>query len=149
MSSPFCVFPARKWQEQAAQKSTRPRLCLQISEDIRRCTLTFGHVSNNVPYALFLADLHGSHEAPPQPSVLAIDAGGALIECEGADLSPRELQGKYRVALGRIGGEGSSTAVDRHKPIYQRNVKTDEKQAIADAANALSALWKLSKGRKA
>ena len=63
-------------------------------------------------------------------------------------MSPRELQGKFTVALGRIGGEGSSSGADRHKPIYQRNSKMDDKQAIAEAADALSALWKVQKGRK-
>ncbi|MBV9182448.1 MAG: hypothetical protein JO356_14145 [Acidobacteria bacterium] len=53
-------------------------------------------------------------------------------------MSPRELQGRYSIALGKIGG-----AVDRHKPIYQRDSRITEQKAIEEAANALSALWKL------
>ena len=64
-------------------------------------------------------------------------------------MSPRELQGKFTVALERIGGEVSTARADRHKPIYQRNAAPDKKQAIAEAADALSALWKIQKGRKA
>ena len=63
-------------------------------------------------------------------------------------MSPRELQGKFTVALERIGGEVTEGA-DRHKPIYQRKAAPDQKQAIAEAADALSALWKVSQRRKA
>ena len=55
-------------------------------------------------------------------------------------MSPGELLGKYMVALGRIGGSDGS---DRHKPIYERNSQRTELQAIEEAANALSALWKI------
>lgn len=64
-------------------------------------------------------------------------------------MSPRELQGKFTVALERIGGDVTSASADRHKPIYPRHAPMDEKQAITEAANALSALWKVQKGRKA
>lgn len=67
---------------------------------------------------------------------------------EGGNLSPLELQGKYTVALGRIRGETGSDGADRRKPIYERNSKWDERQAIAEAANALSALWKVRRSGK-
>ena len=63
-------------------------------------------------------------------------------------MSPRELQGKFIVALGRIGGETGSDGTGRRKPIYQRNSQQSERQAIADAANALSALWKVRGSHK-
>ena len=63
-------------------------------------------------------------------------------------MSPRELQGKYMVALGRIGGEAGADRADRRKPIYKRNSQQAERQAIAEAANALSALWKVTRSRK-
>jgi hypothetical protein len=68
---------------------------------------------------------------------------------EGDNLSPLELQGKYTVALGKIGGETGSDNANRHKPIYERNSQWAERQAIAEAANALTALWKIRKGDKA
>jgi hypothetical protein len=58
-------------------------------------------------------------------------------------VSLQELQGKYTVALKRLGGETSSDNAKRRKPIYQRNSQNDERQAIEDAANALSVLWKV------
>ena len=64
-------------------------------------------------------------------------------------MSPLELQRKYTVALGRIGGETSSDGADQHKPLYERNSQVSERQAIAEAANALTALWKVRKGEKA
>jgi hypothetical protein len=79
--------------------------------------------------------------------------GGPLIEistnAEGDNLSPQELQGKYTVALRRIGGETASDSTDRHKPIYQRNARLAEQQLIEEAANALTALWKVRRSRKA
>lgn len=68
---------------------------------------------------------------------------------KGDNLSPLELQGKYMVALGRIGGETGSDDADRRKPIYERNSAQSERQAIAEAANALSALWKVRRPGKA
>jgi len=53
------------------------------------------------------------------------------------------LQGKYTVALRRIGGE--TTSADRHTPIFQRGAHITEQQAIQEAANALTALWKISR----
>jgi hypothetical protein len=64
----------------------------------------------------------------------------------GANLSPRDLQGRYSAALQNalrtIDGEN---VADRHKPIYQRNSKMTEQQAIEEAAQALRALWKVGK----
>jgi hypothetical protein len=57
-------------------------------------------------------------------------------------MSPRDLEGKYRLALEQIGDKDSSTS-DRHKPIYRRESHNTQKQAIDDAARALSALWKV------
>jgi hypothetical protein len=54
------------------------------------------------------------------------------------------LQGSYATALERIGG---ADAADRQKPIYQRDSRITEQQAIEQAAKALSALWKLSRDR--
>jgi hypothetical protein len=68
---------------------------------------------------------------------------------EGENLSPRELQGKYIVALGKIGGETGSDDAGRRKPICERNSHQTERQAIAEAANALSALWKVRRSHKA
>ncbi|HET8823892.1 MAG TPA: hypothetical protein VFM77_02095 [Terriglobales bacterium] len=61
-------------------------------------------------------------------------------------MSPQELQGKYSVALRRIGGETASA--DRHTPIFQRSAHITEQQAIQDAANALTALWKIRRADK-
>ena len=55
-------------------------------------------------------------------------------------MSPQELEGKYTVALRRIDG---TDLADRHKPIYQRNPRNTEDEAIEEAASALRALWKL------
>jgi hypothetical protein len=63
---------------------------------------------------------------------------------KGDNLSPRELQGRYTIALERIGG---ADAGDRQKPIYQRDSRMTEQQAIEQAAKALSALWKLSRDK--
>ena len=68
---------------------------------------------------------------------------------KGGNLSPLELQGKYMVALGRIGAETGSERTDRRKPIYERNSLQAERQAIEEAANALSALWKVRRSDKA
>jgi len=64
-------------------------------------------------------------------------------------VSLRELQGKYTVALKRIGGETGSEAANRRKPIYQRSSQNSERQAIEEAANALSVLWKVRGANKA
>ncbi len=58
-------------------------------------------------------------------------------------MSPRELQGRFSVALGRIGGTNESDAAARHKPIYQRDPIKTEQEAIEEAARALTALWKI------
>ena len=68
---------------------------------------------------------------------------------KGGSLSSQELQGKYTVALGRIGGGADSGGAARNKPICQRNSQMDEQQAIEEAANALSALWKVRKSNRA
>jgi hypothetical protein len=54
------------------------------------------------------------------------------------------LQGRYTIALERIGG---ADAADRQKPIYQRDSRITEQQAIEQAAKALSALWKISRDK--
>jgi len=87
-------------------------------------------------------------------SSAALGIGGECWEVfngnvEGENLSPRELQGKYIVALGKIGGETGSDDGGRRKPIYERNSHQTERQAIAEAANALSALWKVRRSYKA
>jgi hypothetical protein len=72
-----------------------------------------------------------------------------LDSAEGDNLSPQELQGKYTVALKRIGGETTSAAADRHRPIFHRRAQMTEQQAIQEAANALTALWRMTKTDKA
>lgn len=62
-------------------------------------------------------------------------------------MSTQELQGKFKVALRRIGGETASD--DRHRPIFSRNPHLTEQQAIQEAANALTALWKIRRAQKA
>ncbi len=59
-------------------------------------------------------------------------------------MSPRELQEKYQAALSKIAGAKTGSA-KKHQPIFQREPATTEKQSIQDAANALSALWKLER----
>ncbi len=56
-------------------------------------------------------------------------------------MSPTDMQGNYVAALAKI----SSIQVPqpaRRRPIFQRDTATTQKQAIADAAVALSALWR-------
>jgi hypothetical protein len=67
---------------------------------------------------------------------------------EGDNLSSQDLQGKYTVALQQIAGETGSDYAGRQKPIYPRNARIAEQQAIGEAAKALTALWKLSKTNK-
>lgn len=87
-------------------------------------------------------DLHRPLAQRPNHRVLAANAKPSLIGAEsGGNLSPKELQGKYTVALRRIGGKD---VANRHRPIYQRDCRTIEDDAIADAAAALRALWKLN-----
>jgi hypothetical protein len=62
-------------------------------------------------------------------------------------LSPRELQGQYQAALSKIAAEATGTS-ERHSPIYQRQPVISEKQAIKDAATALTALWKIGPNSK-
>lgn len=63
-------------------------------------------------------------------------------------MSSKELQGQFTAALSRIGGTDASAAVKRHTPIFQRPAAQNEKQALRDAANALSALWKINQSGK-
>ena len=63
-------------------------------------------------------------------------------------MSPLELQGKYTVALERIVGETGSDGANQHRPIYERNSQQTERQAIAEAATALTALWKIRRADK-
>jgi hypothetical protein len=101
-------------------------------------------------YALSLPHLHGSAETTPHHSVLAGNVVEGLIgsarKDEGANLSPHELQGKYAIALRKIGGETGSA--DRHRPIFQRSAHIAKQQAIEQAANALAALWKIRRAEK-
>jgi len=62
-------------------------------------------------------------------------------------LSPQELQGKFTVALRKIGGDTASA--DRYSPIFQRSAHMAKQQAIEQAANALTALWKIRRADKA
>jgi len=71
-----------------------------------------------------------------------------MQESQGGTLSPRDLQGEYTAALSRIAGGADPSASDRHQPIYRREPAPTEKQAIKDAADALSALWKLGPKRR-
>jgi len=59
-------------------------------------------------------------------------------------LSPRELQERYQAALSKIAG-AKSGAAKKHLPIFQREPAATDKQSIQDAANALSALWKVER----
>jgi hypothetical protein len=70
-----------------------------------------------------------------------------LTGVQGDNLSPRELQGKYIIALERIGGKADPES-DRHKPIYQGSSRMTEQQAVDAAAKALSALWKVKRTEK-
>jgi hypothetical protein len=65
------------------------------------------------------------------------------------NLSPQDLQGKYTVALGRICENTGSDVADRQKPIHQMSAHTAEQRAIREAANALTALWKIKGAEKA
>ena len=64
-------------------------------------------------------------------------------------MSPRELQGRYTVALERIDGKAGSGDGDRNKPIYRGSSQMTEQQAIDEAAKALTALWKIGRAYKA
>ena len=68
---------------------------------------------------------------------------------EGDNVSPGELQGKYTGALKRINSKAGSGQDDRHRPIYQRNSRMTEQQAVEEAAKALTALWKVRRSEKA
>ncbi|HEU0049179.1 MAG TPA: hypothetical protein VFQ43_16425 [Nitrososphaera sp.] len=59
-------------------------------------------------------------------------------------MSPQKLQSRYMAALSRISGTPISADAKRHTPIIQRGA-AGKKQAIRDAANALSALWKIDR----
>jgi hypothetical protein len=58
-------------------------------------------------------------------------------------LSAQKLQSRYMAALSRISGTPVCGEAKRHTPIFQRGPAAGKKQAIRDAANALSALWKI------
>jgi hypothetical protein len=59
---------------------------------------------------------------------------------QGGKLNPRTLQATYVAALS---GTQMCGDAKRHTPIFQRGRVIDEKQAVQDAANALTALWKI------
>jgi len=61
-------------------------------------------------------------------------------------LSSDKLQGQYIAALSRVGGTRSRN-MKRLAPIFQRGPAPYEKQALRDAANALSALWKINESK--
>jgi hypothetical protein len=48
-------------------------------------------------------------------------------------------------ALSKIAGAPMCEDAERHTPIFQRGSVITEKQAIRDAASALTALWKIGK----
>ena len=64
-------------------------------------------------------------------------------------MSPQESQGKYTDALGRIDRKPASDVTDRHRPIFRRKAQMGEQQAIQEAANVLTALWKVRSSDKA
>jgi hypothetical protein len=66
-------------------------------------------------------------------------------------LSSRTLQGQYTAALSKITGAPKSENHEdqkRHTPICQRTPQPNEKQALREAANALSAIWKIGQSRR-
>jgi hypothetical protein len=52
------------------------------------------------------------------------------------------LEGKFLIALEKIGRAPSPNLGQRQKPIYQR-AKLTEHKAIDEAAKALTVLWKI------
>ncbi len=58
------------------------------------------------------------------------------------NLSPHDLEGKFLVALEKIGRATSPNLGERQKPIYQR-AKLTKHKAIDEAAKALTVLWKI------
>jgi len=58
-------------------------------------------------------------------------------------LNPGKLQAKYMAALSEIAGAQMCGDAKRHTPIFRRGPAIDEKQAIRDAASALTALWRI------
>ncbi len=48
-------------------------------------------------------------------------------------------------ALSRIAGAPTCETFQRHTPIFRREPAIAEQQAIQDAANALTALWKIGR----
>ena len=91
--------------------------------------------------------LHGFLRSSPQHAVLAFSASQVQIEnvvnIQGGELRPRELQERYQAALSRMAGAKISGIAEKHVPIVQRAPAPTEKQSIQEAANALSALWKI------
>ncbi len=71
-----------------------------------------------------------------------------MMNTEGGKLSPRAREGKHTIASGRIGGETASDPANRHKPIYKRHSQSIGRQALEEAAEALSALWKIRRPHK-
>jgi hypothetical protein len=60
-------------------------------------------------------------------------------------LSPQDLQARYAAALSKIGGEPRKDTTKKHTPIFQRQPAITETESIQDAANALAAIWKITK----
>ena len=123
---------------------------IKRAADNGRAILEILNQCRAIYYALFLPNLRGSRRVLPQHSVLATKAGRAVIETlEGGNLSSQELQEKFTAAVGKMGRAKASDGAKRHKPIYERNSQRSERQAIAEAANALTALWKVRRAEKA
>ena len=83
---------------------------------------------------------------PPHPGLAAMlptNLIGGCVNHEGGKLRAHELQSRYMAALSKISGTPVSREAKRHTPIFQRAPAVAKKQAIRDAANALSALWNL------
>jgi len=58
-------------------------------------------------------------------------------------LSPSQLQEKYMFALESVGSAKRPSVSRRHTPIYRRRQRLTEQEAIQEAAEALSAIWKV------
>lgn len=65
-----------------------------------------------------------------------------------AKLSPHNLQAVYYAALSGVGGLRRPNNLKRYTPIFQRDSAGSRKQAVKDAASALSALWKVGESSK-
>jgi hypothetical protein len=62
-------------------------------------------------------------------------------DMEEDDLSSHDLHSKYVAALAKIGAINAPRAAKKCTPIFQRDTRGAHKQAVKDAAAALSTLW--------